>query len=109
MAKQRLAQFRKLEVEKQVQEMKLNQQEDLELLENEQLGAIDEFNNKYDQQFSDIVSEWEKNEKEMEEVHEKKLEDELTQWEQSYPKQTKYSASLLNDQKILNGLIKQEK
>lgn len=109
MAKQRLSQFRKLEVEKQVQEMKLNQQEDLELLENEQLGAIDEFNNKYDQQFSDIVSEWEKNEKEMEEAHERKLEDELTQWEHSYPKQTKYSASLLNDQKILNGLIKQEK
>ena len=47
--------------------------------------------------------------KEMEEIHERKLEDELTKWEENYPKQTKYSASLLNDQKILNGLIKQEK
>jgi len=45
----------------------------------------------------------------MEEQHERNLEDELTKWEHRYPKQTKYSAKLLNDQKILNELIKQEK
>jgi hypothetical protein len=44
----------------------------------------------------------------MEEVHQKKLEDDVNNWEDMYPKQTKYSTKMLNDQKILNGLIKME-
>jgi len=56
-----------------------------------------------------LVSDWEKSEKSLEEAHEKKLEEDMTKWENSCQKQTKYTSKLINDQKILNELIKQEK
>lgn len=74
----------------------------------EKKAAVDQFNREQDDKLAQLAAKFENGEKKLEEKHLKKLEEDMTAWEETFPRQPKYSTKLLNDKKILEGYIKSE-
>jgi len=108
MAKQRVSQFKKIESQKLLKELKMNQENKKKQLEEEHKIELDTFNEEMDRKMMELNERYEEDQKSMIEQHDKEINAKTEEFNREYPQQPKGSTELLNQQKILEGLAKQK-
>ena len=108
MAKQRVSQFKKIETQKLLKEIKLNQENKSKQLEEDHKTEFDNFNEEMDKKLFDLNEKYEEDQKALLETQEKEVETKTEEFNREYPQQPKNSTEFLNITKKLEGLVKQK-
>ena len=108
MSRQKVIQFKKIEEEKQIIEMKSLHQEQKGQLDIEYKQELDTFNEDWDKRFFDLNEEYEKKQQILLEEHQKEIDEIVNEFEEKYLKQPKPPTELLNVQKMLEQAVKQK-
>ena len=106
MARQKVIQFKKLEEEKKIMELKKFHSEQKSKIDTEYKEELDIFNDSWDQRFAELNEKYENLQNNLNERFEKELEDDLAEFEQIYPKEPKPPIEMLNLQKMLEQAVK---
>jgi hypothetical protein len=108
MAKQRVAQLKKIEEEKQIQELKTEHNQQKEEVEKEQLEELEKFNAEWDKRFYDVNNKFDEMERKLIETQEAELKEKLEEVERNFPKNPKPSSVILDLNKQLENVVKQK-
>lgn len=108
MAKQRINQFKKIESQKLLRELKHGQDNRKKQIEEEHKIELDTFNEEQDRRFSDLNEKYEEDQKNMMDSHESELAVKTEEFNREFPVEPKYSTEYLNLTKILEGLVKKK-
>lgn len=106
MARQKVLQFKNLEKEKMLQELKNHHNEQKNKIDIEYKEELDTFNMEWDNKFADLHEKYESTQKEMIERFKNDQDQHLQQFEESYPKEPKPLLELINLQKMLEQAVK---
>lgn len=116
MAKQRVAQFKKIEEDKLLNETKRTHEEQVKFsnnfifqkitLEREQKDELDRFNERWDQEFYEMSAKFNEQENKLREMHDMELTEKLEEFEKNYPQFPKPCNEVLNLNKILEQAVK---
>jgi hypothetical protein len=108
MARQKVLQFKKLEEEKKVMELKKFHGEQKSKIDIEYKEELDIFNEDWDQRFAELNEKYENLQGNLNERFQKEAEDCMADFEQKYPKEPKHPIEILNLQKMLEQAVKQK-
>ena len=106
MAKQKAAQFKKMEEEKLLNEAKARHAEQKEQLEIEQKEELDKFNEAWDLEFYALNNKFSEMEMKLKVTHDEELRNQLEELNQKYNEVPKPSVELLSLHKTLDQLVK---
>lgn len=108
MAKQRVNQFKKIENQKLLKELKVNHQNRRTQIEEEYKIELDAYNEEQDKKFLDMDERYQDEQKKMLDRHEKEINEKTEEFNKEFPVLPKFSTEYLNLNKILEGLVKQK-
>ena len=108
MARQKVIQFKKLEEEKKIMELKKFHAEQKSKIDIEYKEELDMFNQDWDQRFAELNERYESLQINLNEKFQKEVEDNIADFEQKYPAQPKPPIEMLNLQKMLEQAVKQK-
>jgi hypothetical protein len=108
MSKQRVAQFKKIEEDKLLNETKRTHEEQRIILEGEQKSELDRFNEQWDQEFYIMSGRFNDGEAKLKEMQQAELEERLSEFEKNLPQNPKPSVEILNLNKVLEQAVKQK-
>ena len=108
MAKQKVIQFKRLEEEKKILELKKFHDEQKGKIEIEYKEELDIFNEDWDYRFAELNEKYENIQKNLNERFQKDIEDQLAEIELKSPKEAKHPIEVLNLQKMLEQAVKQK-
>ena len=106
MARQKVLQFKKLEEEKKLMELKKYHSEQKSKIDIEYKQELDIFNEIEDQKFAELNEKYENLQGCLNEKFQKEVEDNVGDFEQTYPKEPKPPIEMLNLQKMLEQAVK---
>ena len=106
MARQKVLQFKKLEEEKKIIELKKFHTEQKSKIDIEYKEELDIFNEEWDHRFAELNEKYESLQGNLNERFQKEDEDSITDFEQTYPKEPKPPIEMLNLQKMLEQAVK---
>ena len=107
-AKQRVSQFKKIENQKLLKELKFNQENKNKQIEEEQKIEIDNFNEDKNKKFIDLNEKFEDDKKAMIDKQENEVGLKTEEFNREYPQQPKNSTEFLDLTKKIEGLTKQK-
>lgn len=107
MAKSKIAQFKKIEGEKMLQEMKNQHSQQSNQLEIEFKEELDRFNEQWDKEFTILNQKYEMMKESIIEKNKKEYEEKNQEFEATYPR-FKASTELLNKHTVLDNLVKRK-
>jgi hypothetical protein len=108
MAKQRVSQFKKIENQKLLKELKVNHENRKKQLEEEFNIELQTFNEDQDKKFLDMDDRYQEEQKRTLDRHEKEINEKTEEFNKEFPVLPKFSTEYLNMNKILEGLVKQK-
>jgi hypothetical protein len=108
MARQKVIQFKKLEEEKKILELKKLHAEQKNRIDIEYKEELDIFNQDWDQRFAELNERYEALQNNLNERFQKEMEDNIADFDQKYPAQPKPPIEMLNLQKMLEQAVKQK-
>lgn len=108
MARQKVLQFKKLEEEKKIMELKKFHNEQKGKIDIEYKEELDIFNSDWDQRFAELNEKYESQEQGLKEKFQKDTDDVINNFEQTQPKDPKPPIEMLNLQKMLEQAVKQK-
>ena len=108
MARQKVLQFKKLEEEKKIMELKKFHSEQKSKIDIEYKEELDIFNEDWDQRFADLNEKYETLQQNLNEKFQKEIDDSIVEYEQNCPKEPKPPIEMLNFQKMLEQAVKQK-
>jgi hypothetical protein len=108
MAKQRVNQFKKIENQKLLRELKQGQDNRKKQMEEEHKIELDTFNEDQDRKLFELNEKYEEDQKNMMDAHESEIAVKTEEFNREFPVEPKYSTEYLNLTKILEGLVKQK-
>jgi hypothetical protein len=106
MARQKVLQFKKLEEEKKVMNLKKLHFDQKSKIDQEYKEELDHFNAEWDSKFADLNERYEALQKQLNEKFQKEQEENIMAFEQKYPKEPKAPVEILNLQKTLEQAVK---
>ena len=108
MAKQRVSQFKKIENQKLLKELKLGHNNKRKQTEEEHKIELDTFNEEMDKKLFDLNERYEEDQRNINDQHEKEINSKTEEFNKEYPLVPKFSTEYLNFTRILEGLVKQK-
>jgi len=108
MAKQRVSQFKKVETQKRLRDLKSNHDNTRKKIEEEHKIELDTFNEDMDKRYYDINERYESNQKAMADQYEHELAKRIEEVNMEHPVHHKGSTDYLNLQKKLEHIVKQK-
>jgi hypothetical protein len=108
LAKQRVIQFKKLEEDKALMEIKKRHADMKIQVENEQKEELENFNQKWDNDFYNLNFQYGEAEKKLGADHDSEMNAIIEEFNAKYPEIPKPSAELLNLNKVIDSLVKQK-
>jgi len=108
MARQKVVQFKKLEEEKTVLNLKKGHFDQKSKVDSEYKEELDLFNNEWDGKFAELNEKYELTQKQINEKFQKEQEENIMLFEEKYPKLPKLPNEVLNLQKTLEQAVKQK-
>jgi len=108
MARQKVVQFKKMEEEKKIMELKKFHNEQKNKIDIEYKEELDLFNQDWDQRFAELNERYEHLQEGTNERFQKEIEEHINDFDQKYPKEPKPPIEMLNLQKMLEQAVKQK-
>ena len=109
MAKSKIAQFKKIEEDKLINELKTRHTQQDNQVNIEFKEEIERFNELWDKEFSNLNLKYENIKEDMVSKHKKEFEIKINKFEETYQKSPKGSRDLLNLHSILDNLVKEKR
>ena len=108
LARQRVLQLKKIKEKKDYKNVKVKQIHQKNKLLGKQQEEVQEFNQKMDYQYAELMSKFDQMKKDLQAKHENELQEFIEDFENNYPTEPKISNDLLNARKQLEYYVKQK-
>ena len=108
LARQRVLQLKKIKEKKDYKNVKVKQIHQKNKLLGKQQEEVQEFNQKMDYKYTELMSKFDQMKKDLQAKHENELQEFIEDFENNYPTQTKIQNELLNERKQLEYYVKKK-
>ena len=108
LARQRVLQLKKIKEKKDYKNVKVKQIHQKNKLLGKQQEEVQEFNQKMDYQYAELMSKFDQMKKDLQAKHENELQEFIEDFENNYPTEPKISNDLINARKQLEYYVKQK-